>query len=103
MCHPSKNDSAVIGRSSNRAASRVGWAARPSDLVATWAAEFHTVVLEALRKQPVPSIALIIGGYPEVGQAKLHEAEFMLQMITNRQWQSSTSHARRRRHARCLS
>ena len=61
------------------AESRVWWAARPSDLVATWAAEFQTVVLEALRKQPVPSMAMGIEELTrEVGQAKLHEAEFML-------------------------
>ena len=61
------------------AESRVWWAARPSDLVATWAAEFQTVVLEALREQPVPSMALGIEELTrEVGEAKLHETEFML-------------------------
>ena len=58
---------------------RVWWAARPSDLVATWAAEFQTAVLEALRKQPVPSMALGVEELTqEVGQARLHETDFLL-------------------------
>ena len=47
--------------------------------MATWTTEFQTVVLEALRKQPVPEMAMGIEGLTqEVGQSKLHEAEFML-------------------------
>ena len=38
---------------------------RHPSLVATWTAEFQTVILEALGKQPVPDMALGIEDPPE--------------------------------------
>ena len=62
------------------------------------------MVLVALHKRPAPSMAMGIEKLTqEAGQAKLHETNFLHAVVSNRQGQSNTSHARRGRDASWIS